>query len=326
MNSMLAARFVGPGLPLSLELVEIPEPRSGFVTLRVRACGVCGSDLSIQKGDFKVPLGLILGHEIAGELGKGERFAVYYASGCGQCPMCRRGWVVGCLQGSHRLGVTENGGFSEYVEVPKENLIPIPPNLSFEAAAVCTDAVATCFHALMDVGNIRPGEKVAIFGIGGLGVAAVQIAKAAGAHVIAVSRSTGRLALALSLGADETVQSGEKLDLSRRLGADVALQLVANPIVDQQAIACLNQGGRLVMVGFSPHPFQASSLDIVLRQITLAGSRGMTKSNIQTALEWVATRKLDVSPLLAATGKLQEINLVLDAFRAGNVLRAVIRP
>lgn len=326
MRTMVAAKFSGAHLPLTVKRVNIPSLRPGFRLVHVRACGVCGSDLSIQKGDLKVPVGITLGHEIAGETEDGQRFAVHYGRGCGKCSMCRKGWVVGCEKGSRRLGVNEDGGFAEYVLVDEESLVPIPPGVSFEAAAVSSDALATCLHALMDVGNLKTGEKVAVFGVGGLGLAAIQIAKAVGANVIAISRSPARRALAKSLGADETIAGSDEPGGIKQLGVDLALQLVPQPAVDEQAIASVVQGGRVVLVGFTSHSFRASSLDLIIREITIVGSRGMTKENIGTAMDWVAHGKLNVSPLLSKPRKVSEINSVLDEFRAGKILRAIIQP
>jgi D-arabinose 1-dehydrogenase-like Zn-dependent alcohol dehydrogenase len=323
---MVAAKFSGAHLPLTVKRVNIPSLRPGFLLIQVRACGVCGSDLSIQKGDLKVPVGITLGHEIAGETEDGQRFAVHYGRGCGRCSMCRKGWVVGCERGSRRLGVNEDGGFAEYVLVNEESLVPIPPGVSFEAAAVSSDALATCLHALVDVGNLKRGEKVAVFGVGGLGSAAIQIAKAVGASVIAISRSAARRVLAKSLGADETIAGSDKPGGIKQLGVDLALQLVPEPAVDEQAIASVSQGGRVVLVGFTSHSFCASSLDLIMREITIVGSRGMTKENIGTAMDWVAHGKLDVSPLLNTPRRVSEINSVLDEFRAGKILRAIMRP
>lgn len=326
MSTMLTAKFSGAHKPLALERVQIPAPKVGYRLVRVKACGVCGSDLTIQKGDLKVPIWMTLGHEIAGETEDGRRYAVHYGSGCGHCSMCQKGWVIGCKAGSRRLGVNEDGGFAEFVVVPEESLVPIPAGVSFEAAAIATDAFATCLHALLDVGNLHAGETVAVFGVGGLGSAAIQIAKAVGARVIAISRSASRRALAKSLGAVETIVGSNEPRGVKGLEADLALQLVPQVAVDEQAIASVTQGGRVVLVGFTPHAFRASSLDLIMREVTIVGSRGMTKANIRKALEWMKCGKLDAFPLLGAPYKLEEINVVLNDFREGKILRAIIQP
>jgi D-arabinose 1-dehydrogenase-like Zn-dependent alcohol dehydrogenase len=322
---MRAAKFDGPGRPLSLERVDIPKPRPGHLLIRVEACGVCGSDLSISRGEFEVPVGTILGHEISGSAEDGKRYAIYYATGCGECQQCRKGWIVGCIRGSRRLGVNENGGFAEFVEVASNNLIPIPNKLSFEEAAVATDAVATCIHALLDNGRLRAGEVVAVIGIGGLGATAIGVAKAVGARVIAVTRSGHKRKLAFEMGADDVVLNEGDPSRLHGLNADVVVQLAPTASCDELAIVSCAQGGRVVLVAFSPHPFQASSLDLIAREVIVIGSRGMTKQNIRTALNWIAAGRIDTSPLLAAPRPLEAINQVLEQFGAGKILRSLIR-
>lgn len=323
---MLAAKFVEAGKPLALVETDKPVPSPGHTLLRVLACGVCGSDLSILEGHHPVKAGITLGHEIAGATPDGRRWAVPYASGCGNCAMCRKGWVAGCEHGSKRLGLTMDGGFAEWVSVPTESLVEIPGGVESSVAALCTDAVATGIHAIMDNGRLLAGERIIIFGIGGLGVAAIQIAKKLGAYVTAVSRSLSKRDFALSLGADEFLVGGEDTDSFRGVKADMALQLVPNPRVDEQAIASVRQGGRVVMVAFTPDPFMASSRDIVTRQIQIIGSRGMTKGNVSTALQWVSDGSIHLEKLASSSYSLEEINEVLGRFRAGEILRAVITP
>jgi D-arabinose 1-dehydrogenase-like Zn-dependent alcohol dehydrogenase len=217
--------------------------------------------------------------------------------------------------------------------VPEANVIPLPDSVTFEAGAVLTDAVATCLHALEDVGKIAPGEVVAIFGVGGLATSAIQIAKMHGCRVLAVSRSAAKLELALSLGADEAIVGGETEDVVRAihaktdgLGANVALQLVPNPEVDLQAIASLATFGRAILVGFASEPFISNSLSIILKQLTITGSRGMTRDNIRRAIHLAQTGAIRLDPLLQAQRPLSAINEVIEDFRAGKLLRAIIKP
>ncbi|MGD0733445.1 MAG: alcohol dehydrogenase catalytic domain-containing protein [Terracidiphilus sp.] len=340
---MKAARLNGFDEALSIEELPIPKPGPREVVVAVEACGVCGSDLTIIHGGLKTTLPRTLGHEIAGTVAEvgagcksatvGMRVVVYIALGCGDCKPCSAGEVFCCIRGAQRIGVTQDGGFAEYVLVPETNIIPLPASLAFEAGAVLTDAVATCLHALEDVGKLVPGEVVAIFGIGGLATSAIQIAKMHGCRVLAVSRSTEKLELALSLGADEGIVGGEMADVVRAihaktngLGADVALQLVANPDVDLQSIASLATFGRAILVGFTTKPFVSDSLSIVLKQLTITGSRGMTRENIRRAIHLAETGTICLDPLLQAQRPLFEINEVIDDFRAGKILRAIIKP
>jgi alcohol dehydrogenase, propanol-preferring len=340
---MKAARLNGFNEALSIEEHPIPRPGPEEVVVAVEACGVCGSDLTIIHGGLKTILPRTLGHEIAGTVAEvgagcksatvGMRVVVYIAFGCGDCQPCRAGEEFCCIRGAQRIGVTRDGGFAEYVLVPEANVIPLPDSLVFEAGAVLTDAVATCLHALEDVGKLVPGEVVAIFGIGGLATSAIQIAKMHGCRVLAVSRSAAKLELALSLGADEAIVGGGTVDVVRAiraktdgLGANVVLQLVGNPETDMQAIASLATFGRAILVGFTSEPFVSDSLSIVLKQLTITGSRGMTRDNIRRAIRLAQAGAISLDPLLQAQHPLSEINEVIEDFRAGKLLRAIIKP
>lgn len=340
---MKVARLNGFDETLSIEEHPIPRPGPRELVIAVEACGVCGSDLSIIHGGLKSGLPRTLGHEIAGTVAEvgadctsatvGTRVVVYIACGCGECKSCRDGEEFCCVRGAQRIGVTQDGGFAEFVLVPEANVLPLPDSLSFEAGAVLTDAVATCLHALEDVGRIVPGEAVAIFGVGGLATSAIQIAKMHGCRVLAVSRSAAKLDLALSLGADDAIVGGETAEVVRAIqektngqGVDVALQLVPNPEVDQQAIASLATRGRAILVGFTSQPFVADSLSLVLKQLTIVGSRGMTRDNIRRAIHLAQTGAIRLDPLLSAQRPLSEINDVIVDFRNGKILRAIIKP
>ena len=342
-SAMKAARLYQLNKPLRVEECPIPKVGNGEVLLKVKACGVCGSDLTIIKGGIKGTLPCTLGHEIAGivvDVGKGllnaiigMRAVVFIAIGCGKCVACSRGEVFCCSRGAERIGITQDGGFAEYVLVPAANLIPLPESLSFEAGAVLTDAVATCLHALEDVAKIASGETVAVFGIGGLATSAIQIAKMHKCRVLAISRSKAKLDLALSLGADEAIVGGDTGSVIRSIrrktnnvGVEVALQLVPDPEVDEQALASLATFGRAVLVGFTSRPFQASSLALILNQSAVVGSRGMTRDNILRAIHLVEQDAIRVEPLLQMQRPLGAINAVLEEFRAGKLVRAVIRP
>lgn len=340
---MKAARLNGFNEQLSIEELPAPTPGPREVVVAVEACGICGSDLTIIHGGMETTLPCTLGHEIAGTIAEvgadcesatvGMRVVVYIACGCGDCQSCRSGEEFCCIGGAQRIGVTQDGGFAEYVLVPEANVIPLPGPLSYEAGAVLTDAVATCLHALEDVGKVVPGETVAIFGVGGLAAAAIQIAKIHGCRVLAISRSVEKLEMALSLGADEAIVGGRTEDVVRAIhaktdgsGVDVALQLVANPEVDLQAIKSLAFFGRAILVGFTSEPFTANSLSIIRKQLTIAGSRGMTRDNIRGAIHLAQTGAIRLDPLLRAQYPLSEINGAIEEFRTGKILRAIVRP
>src|SRR5579884_2363778 len=191
--TMLAARFHGPGGGLRVEPVEIPRPGPGDALLRVLAAGLCHTDLQFLEGVLSygvVPL--TLGHEIAGEvleLGEGtagvapgDRVVVYYYAPCGGCSWCATGQGHLCPNAGPQTGFSADGGFAQYVTVPARQLLPLPPALDPAEAATLACSAASAYHALFPVGGLRMGETAVIYGIGGVGLQAVQLARLAGAR------------------------------------------------------------------------------------------------------------------------------------------------
>jgi len=183
---MKAARFYEVVKPLKIEDVEVPKigPKEGLV--KVRACGLCHTDLHFLEGVLKPgKTPIILGHEVAGEvvdlgeevrgLQRGDRVIIYLYFTCGGCYYCQTGRESLCTNLSGHLGFTVDGGYAEYVKAPARNLFKIPNGLSFDESAVLVDAVATPFHAVKGVAQVRLGETVVVYGAGGLGIYAVQI-------------------------------------------------------------------------------------------------------------------------------------------------------
>ena len=217
MQAAVLRRYNSP-----LEIVERPDltPRPGWILVDVRGCGVCGSDVFLRKGGFGSVLPIVPGHEASGvvrELGEGvdpsvappgTPVALYYIDHCGSCRMCSVGRVNMCLS-VRRMGVEYDGAFATQVLVPERNVIPVLPSDDPAAVAVLTDAVATPYHGLVRIGKVQPGETVVIFGVGGIGSNAVQLAAHFGCRVIAVSRSDAKLELAERLGAHHVVRGGD---------------------------------------------------------------------------------------------------------------------
>ena len=331
------------GAPLRLSSRPIPEPGPGEVRVRVEACGVCGSDVFLQKGGFGagVPYPIIPGHEAAGivdalgddvtEVAVGDQVALYYISTPPDDPWAarRRPNISPHVQ---RMGVDVDGAFAEYVLRPTAALVRPPAPVPPAVLAVLTDAVATPLHGLKRVAHLAAGETLVVLGVGGLGSNAVQLGKAFGARVIAVTRSQAKLRLARELGADETVaaDAGDPVAAVKALtgghGPDVVIQCVGSAAVDEQAIAMGGPGGRVVLIGSSLDAFRARAVDIFWRELSVLGSRGFVPDDIRDAIDLYLDGTLRVDHLVEAVRPLEEANEALEDLKAGRVFRSVLLP
>ncbi len=331
------------GAPLRTSSRPILEPGVGEVRVRVQACGVCGSDVFLQKGGFgqAVPLPIIPGHEAAGvvdALGEGvqsvalgDQVALYYITTPAGDSWAARGRpnISPFVQ---RMGVDLDGAFAEYVVRPEAALIVPPAPVPPEVLAVLTDAVATPLHGLKRVARLQAGETLVVLGVGGLGSNAVQLGKAFGARVIAVTRSEAKLRLARDLGADETVaaDAGDPVAAVKAMtgghGPDVVIQCVGSAAVDEQAIAMGGPGGRVVLIGSSLDHFRARAVDIFWRELAVLGSRGFVPDDIRDAIDLYLDGTLRVDHLVEAIRPLDEANEALEDLKAGRVFRTILRP
>jgi alcohol dehydrogenase, propanol-preferring len=338
---MRAVELAEPGAPLHLVRRPIPEAGPGEVRVRVEACGVCGSDVFLQKGGFgaKVTWPVVPGHEAAGivdEVGDGvtgvapgDQVALYYIAVPPGDPWAARG-RPNISPFVTRMGVDVDGAFADYVVRPAETLIRPPAWVPPTVLAVLTDAVATPLHGLKRVAHLQPGETLAVLGVGGLGSNAVQLGKAFGARVIAVTRSGAKLELARRLGADETVaaEEGDPVAAVRALtgghGPDVVIQCVGSALVDEQAIAMGGPGGRVVLIGSSLDHFRARAVDIFWRELSVLGSRGFVPDDIRDAMAMYLDGTLAVEHLVDHVRPLEEANDALEDLKAGRGFRSVL--
>ena len=341
--TMRVVELPAVGAPLSLATRAIPEPGPGEVRVRVQACGVCGSDVFLQKGGFgdAVRFPVIPGHEAAGvvdalgdgvsSVAVGDQVALYYISTPPDDPWAARG-RPNISPHVQRMGVDVDGAFAEYVLRPEAALIrpraAVPPAV----LAVLTDAVATPLHGLKRVAHLAAGETLVVLGVGGLGSNAVQLGKAFGARVIAVTRSEAKLRLARDLGADETIAAdlGDPVATVKALtggyGADVVIQCVGSARVDEQAIAMGGPGGRVVLIGSSLDAFQARAVDIFWRELSVLGSRGFLPDDIRDAIDLYLDGTLSVDHLVESVRPLSAANDALEDLKAGRVFRSVLVP
>ena len=342
---MRAVRLTAVGSPLELQEVAPRNPGPGELRVSIRAAGICHSDAHYRRG--LSPMGALpitLGHEIAGVVDRigpgvsahavGDRVCLHYLVTCGECDACRRGLETWCERGA-MLGHHVDGGYAEAITLPARNAVRLPETIPFEHGAILMCSSATALHALRK-GRLARGERVAIFGTGGLGVSAIQLARALRAReVFAVDIRAEKLALAARLGAvpvDATDGDpvARLMNVTGGAGIDVALDFVGVPAVMRQAVRCLAPRGRAVLVALSDQKLELDPYrEILGNEGELIGSNDHTLAEITEVIEFVERGALDLSPAVTATVSLEAaaINAVLDALEQGRAgVRTVIVP
>jgi len=331
MPTMKAAVVRAYREPLSLEEVPIPEVPPGQVLVKVAACGVCHTDLHAADGDWPVkpPLPFIPGHEGVGHVAavgagvkgirEGDRVGVpWLHTACGHCEHCMTGWETLCDH-QQMTGYTVNGGFAEYVLADPGYVGHLPDGLSFESLAPILCAGVTVYKGLK-VLDARPGQWVAIVGVGGLGHLAVQYARAMGFHVAAVDIDQSRLDLARTLGAELCINSAEVdpvAALHQELrGAHGVLVTAVSRESFAQSLGMLHKRGTMSMVGLPPGDFALPIFDVVLNAKTVRGSIVGTRQDLSEALQFAAEGVVHAS---TTSHRLEHINHILDELRNGRI-------
>ena len=325
-DSMIAARMHRVGDELGLDRVRIPTIAEGEVLVDVKASGICHSDLNYLNGIAPVgKLPITLGHEISGIVAKtgarvkgvheGEKVLVHYIVSCGRCVFCRSGLENLCVH-YKMMGKDVDGGFAEFAKVPARSVVKIPEMLPFEQAAIMGCAVPTAYHALKR-GRALPGDVVAILGVGGLGVHAIQLATRI-LHVgcvVAVDVLDWKLKLAKDLGAQATVNAA-KQNVSEAIGritsgrfADVVVDFVGQRRTMEQAVASTGKGGRTVLVGISKDSVQISPYKTIIgKEMEVVGVDDHLKSELDELVRLVRSRKVDLSRSVTHRVTLETIN------------------
>jgi propanol-preferring alcohol dehydrogenase len=331
---MLAARLHGPNQVVVEEVPE-PAPDAGEVIVEVAAAGICGSDLHVIGGVPILPsYPRILGHEMAGtvvQLGAsvepdwlGCRVCVHFLVTCGECRMCREGRDSLCFS-RESLGRLRDGGFAELLRVPARNLIPLPDNVGFEAAALATDAFATPYHAIMRRSSVRIGAGVIIIGAGGLGSAAVQLSRLAGADPVVVLDTDPRsVARAQALGADIAIDpsSAEFADWARSEAGEFSrfstcLDFVGLPETTRLASTLVERGGRVVVVGGHGEnvTISVARMELGRQEREIVGSYAFTREDIAATVRLLSAGKLSGESLITHRVELRDINAGIEALR-----------
>lgn len=340
---MRAALYEAFGRPFAVQSVPDPAPTEHGVVIAVRATGLCRSDWHGWMGhDPDITLPHVPGHELAGEVvavgaavrrwRAGDRVTVPFVCGCGACPQCESGNQQVCDR-QFQPGFTNWGSFAEYVAIDRAdlNLVRLPDELDFVTAASLGCRFATSFRAVVDQGRVTPGQWVAVYGCGGVGLSAVMIAAAQGAQVIAVDITEEKLAFARTLGAAATVNAAlvpDVVEAVRELsggGAHVALDALGSPATCFSAIAGLRKRGRHIQVGLllGEQSRPPLPMDMVIgRELEILGSHGMQAHRYGAMLELVRAGKVRPDLMVGRTISLSEApaELVdLDAFRGVGV-------
>jgi propanol-preferring alcohol dehydrogenase len=337
---MRALQLVAIGALLKERSPTRPEAGQGQLVVDVAAAGICHSDVHYRDGLGTVgPLPLTLGHEIAGtvaEVGEGvdsnrlgSRVGVHYVVSCGSCDRCRRRGEQFC-ETYAMIGKDRDGGYAEAIAVPDRNAVELPAALDMRHAAVMMCSSVTALHSLHRAA-MRPGDVVAVFGVGGLGLSAVQIAAALGAGaVLAVDRDGDRLSRAEALGATAVEAGAAGRAIVEAGGADVALDLVGSGTLLRTALDSMAPGGRVVSVGLTGDTVGLHPLpDLIARETTVIGSNDHTIDEVHEVLTMAETGRLRLDTVVTDEVPLQAaaVNLAMDDLsRYGSGGRRVIVP
>ena len=324
--------------PLSIEDVARPRPAEDEVLIEVEACGVCHSDLHVADGDWKQFVGivkrpLIIGHEVAGRVAEtgvgvrdlkiGDRVGVPWLFwSCGECEFCREGNENLCAK-QQITGVTVDGGFAEFLKVRASHATRIPDGLSALEAAPLFCAGVTVHRALKHA-NISRGQRLAIFGVGGLGHMAIQLGRALGAEVTAVDISDSKLEMARALGAARTLNAASSdvvKEFRRSGGAHVALVTSGAKAAYDTAFACLRATGILLVVGLPAEDICFPPIMMAAREVRIKASAVGTREDLREVLALAAEGKIRCE---VAARRLEDVNAVLDEMRRGEISGRVV--
>lgn len=328
---MKAAVVHAFGEPLRIEEVRVPTPEPDQILVKIEASGVCHTDLHAADGDWPVKpsLPFIPGHEGVGyvsavgsrvkHLKEGDRVGVpWLYTACGHCEYCQTGWETLCHE-QKNTGYSINGSYAEYVVADPNYVGRLPDNVAFDEIAPILCAGVTVYKGIR-VTDTRPGQWIAISGVGGLGHVAVQYAVAMGLHVVAVDVSNDKLQLARTLGAQLTVNAAEQdpaAVIQKEIGgAHGVLVTAVSRSAFAQALGMVRRGGTISLNGLPPGDFPLPIFSTVLNGITVRGSIVGTRRDLQESLDFAAEGKVRAH---IHRDRLENINEIFAALKAGKV-------
>ena len=335
---MRAMILRAPNAPFELCNVPDPVPGPGEAVARVIACGSGLTIQHIKAGRVAVPFPRIIGHEITGEIvatgagvrgiATGDGVTAYYYLNCGFCRDCLSQFEPLCENTRGQVGRNCDGGYAEYIKLPAHNFIKLPPQLDYKAhpaeVGVITDALATPYKVLRRA-SVKAGETVAVFGAGGgLGMHQLMMANWARARVIAIDVARDKFDACRKAGADEVVDASNGgvaealFELTSGKGVDVATDYVSSPTTLEAAAKALCKRGRLVTLGGAGKPFLASSADMLMKELSLLGSRYVTRAEILETLDLVARR--EVWPIVSEIRPLEDAEALHAKLERGEII------
>lgn len=333
MNTMRAARFNRTSGQLTVQDVPIPQPGPDEALVRVEATGICGSDVHVIKGEFPSPLELVTpGHEAAGTIEQVGPEVPFW-----QGQECRRVTLIAGKSSCMVMGQAYDGGWAEYVVVHHQLLVAIPENIPFEQAAIIPDAVATPYGGIVHRGKLRQGEVVGLWGIGGLGQHAVQIARMIGASlIIAIDPIEVARQRALALGAHHALDQGvvdvykEVMRLTNGNGLNMTVELSGSSSAIDQAVSCLCPFGRAVLIGMTAEPIQLTMPSVMFgfNNLSMLGFDGGELGDVEMLVGYAASGKLDLSRSVSHVLPLEDIGRGVEMLskKIDNPARIVVKP
>jgi propanol-preferring alcohol dehydrogenase len=331
---MKAVVWNGPDSNVSLQDIPIPRADPGEVVIEVKASGLCRSDVAIARGHMPLKnWPLVLGHQPAGivsEIGDGvesfrigDRVVATPDIACTHCHYCLAGRPNLC-RNLKRLGFEVNGSDAEFVVTSERSVIRLPEGVTFGQGAISVDAVASMYHALIDLAQIKVGDKVVLLGIGGMGIQAIEMAHIAGASVLVTSRKDKRLDFAKKLGADVLVNTTrqdlikEVMDYTGGEGADIVVNSIGACNSMKQAVELIRPGGKIMAIGLIDPDFTMPHVNLIMLEAQIIGSRLATKLDIIKVLDLVAADKLH--PAVTASYPLSDFQSGFEALERGEML------
>ena len=341
---MRAVRLVRIGNPLENAEVAIPQIGASDVLIRVAAAGICHSDTHYRAGISKIDnLPMTLGHEVAGivervgekvtNIASGDRVCVHYLVHCGSCAFCAQGLEQFCRT-AQMIGKHRDGGYAEFIKVPARNAFPLPEEISLEAGAIMMCSSATSLHAL-NKSRLKPGESVAIFGFGGLGFSALQLARAFDCdEIYVVEINPSKLTSARKLGATAIdANAGDPVEQIKEAtkgnGVDVSLELIGSAKTMQQAVQCLGALGRAALVGLTAESMSILPYaELINKEAEVIGVSDHLASELPRLIELARSGKLRFPEEALRFVDLDagQINAVLDQLQHSiDHVRTVIR-